>query len=157
MDNFAPVYSSLTLPVPAGTYCIRDGLLYRANTMIASGEAWTAAHWTRVNVGGDVGDMKSAADYRMGVLTEETVNINTVVNGRFRVDNAGVIKNTAGNYWGMKTPLPVLPSTGYTWNVFDHGATKNISYKAAWYDAQGAFLSYEDFSRAYTSPSVAAT
>ena len=58
--NFAPLYANLTFPVSAGQHCVYNGIYYAANTDIATSEAWTAAHWTRVNVGDEVNDLKSA-------------------------------------------------------------------------------------------------
>lgn len=58
VKNFAPVYTDLTLPVPAGTYCTHNAVLYKANTTIASGEAWTEGHWDRVNTGGEMQTLK---------------------------------------------------------------------------------------------------
>lgn len=97
------------------------------------------------------------AAYRTGVISSPTANINAVENGRFRVDGAGIVKEAAQNYWGMKYSIPVTPSTGYTWNIFDHGASATISYDAAWYGEDGAFLDKETFDRQYGSPSVATT
>lgn len=42
----AKLYSELTFPVPAGTFCIKDGSVYVANQYIATTEAWTSSHWT---------------------------------------------------------------------------------------------------------------
>lgn len=59
--NFAPTYSA-SASYAVGDYVIHNGLLYRCTTAIASGEAWTSGHWTQVNVGGEVSDLKSATD-----------------------------------------------------------------------------------------------
>lgn len=61
-ENFAPLYADLTFPVKNGQHCIYGGIYYEANTDIASSEAWTAAHWTKRNVGAEVSDLKSAID-----------------------------------------------------------------------------------------------
>ena len=62
----APQYSALTFPVAAGAHCIYEGELYAAKQAIAASEAWTAAHWDKVQlgaevaeVGADVADLKS--------------------------------------------------------------------------------------------------
>lgn len=62
----APQYSALTFPVAAGAHCIYEGELYAAKQAIATSEAWTAAHWDKVQlgaevaeVGADVADLKS--------------------------------------------------------------------------------------------------
>ena len=43
-----------------GDYVIYNGSLYRCNTAITTGEAWTAAHWTATVLGDDVSELKSA-------------------------------------------------------------------------------------------------
>lgn len=55
----APAYSA-SATYAVGDYVTKDGYLYRCNTAISTAEAWTAAHWTRVTTGGEVGDLKSA-------------------------------------------------------------------------------------------------
>ena len=41
---------------------IHEGLLYRCISAITTAEAWTQAHWTQVNTGGELEDLKSAID-----------------------------------------------------------------------------------------------
>ena len=43
-----------------GDYVIYSGDLYRCTTAITTAEAWTAAHWTLVQVGTELGGLKSA-------------------------------------------------------------------------------------------------
>lgn len=50
----APQYSALTFPVAAGAHCIYEGELYAAKQAIAASEAWTAAHWDKVQLGAEV-------------------------------------------------------------------------------------------------------
>ena len=45
--NLAQEYDS-TIPYAEGAYCLHGGLLYQANTDIATAEAWNSAHWTQV-------------------------------------------------------------------------------------------------------------
>lgn len=111
VENFAPLYSNLTLPVPAGTYCTHNGVLYRANTTIASGEAWTQGHWTNVDVGGEVSDLKSALNSALfdsvgSVVAVKSSNwtrggLNTAMNGTNTNTNRARIQSSA---------LPVIPS-----------------------------------------------
>lgn len=58
-DLLADDYST-TKTYAAGEYAIYDGDLYRCTTAIATAEAWTAAHWTLVQVGTELGGLKSA-------------------------------------------------------------------------------------------------
>lgn len=50
----APQYSALTFPVMSGAHCIYEGELYAAKQDIAASEAWTAAHWDKVQLGAEV-------------------------------------------------------------------------------------------------------
>ena len=138
-----------------GDYVIYNGSLYRCNTAIATGEAWTAAHWTAAVLCDDFGEFKSHVDYTIGSFTETTENINTSEMGRYYVSDTGIIKPASNNYICMKKRIPVEPSSGYTWNIFDHGATASIAYHVAWYDVNGAFINRQTLTRTYTSPSVA--
>ena len=109
VENFAPLYSTLTLPVPAGTYCTHNGVLYRANTTIASGETWTQGHWTKVDVGGEVSDLKSAVN-AIGTSTTKDTPAHWVSGGLNQsmtstTDNANRA-HIAGSY------LERLPSDG---------------------------------------------
>lgn len=70
----APEYSS-SASYAVGDYCIYDTVLYRCTTAIASGEAWTAGHWTAVKLGQDVTDLKE-------ILSELGLS---VVNGAINV------------------------------------------------------------------------
>ena len=46
-----------------GDYVIYNGSLYRCNTAITTGEAWTAAHWTAAVLGNDVEALKRDLHY----------------------------------------------------------------------------------------------
>lgn len=58
-DNLAPAYSS-SGTYAVGTHVMYNGDYYVCNTAITTAEAWTAAHWTKVTVGGEAYDLKSA-------------------------------------------------------------------------------------------------
>lgn len=59
LNNIAAEYDS-TSTYAVGDYCIYNERLYRCITAITSPEAWTAGHWTAVDVTGEVSDLKSA-------------------------------------------------------------------------------------------------
>lgn len=61
-----------------GDYCIYNGGLYRCNTAIPSGEAWTAAHWTAVTVGADLKDAKVSVDGLITSLPTATATGNPI-------------------------------------------------------------------------------
>lgn len=69
----APAYSASTT-YAVGDYVTKDGYLYRCNTAISTAEAWTAAHWTQVKVGGEVGDLKSAVSAVENAVLDEIEN-----------------------------------------------------------------------------------
>lgn len=51
--DIAPAYST-SATYAVGDYVLYNNALYRCTTAIATAEAWTAAHWTAVNVGGEL-------------------------------------------------------------------------------------------------------
>lgn len=59
--NTAPAYST-SATYAVGDYCIYNSQLYRCTTAITTAEAWTAAHWTAVQLGGDVSTLRSALE-----------------------------------------------------------------------------------------------
>lgn len=56
---FAPNYSTEST-YKVGDHVIYSGNYYVCNTAISTAEAWTAAHWTQLTVGGEIADTKSA-------------------------------------------------------------------------------------------------
>lgn len=61
-----------TLTYSAGEYAIQGGKLYRCLTDIETAEAWTAAHWTEVSVGGELSNLKTAFGDGVEMLEELT-------------------------------------------------------------------------------------
>ena len=59
--NIAPAYSA-SATYAVGDYCIYNSQLYRCTTAITTAEAWNAAHWTAVQLGDEVGDLKNALE-----------------------------------------------------------------------------------------------
>lgn len=55
--SLAPAYSASST-YAVGDMVLKDGQLYECNTAISTAEAWTAAHWTAVTVGGELTDLK---------------------------------------------------------------------------------------------------
>jgi hypothetical protein len=51
--NTAAAYSTSS-QYNIGDYCLYNGALYRCTTAIPSGEAWTAGHWTSVDIADDM-------------------------------------------------------------------------------------------------------
>ena len=57
----APAYST-SATYAVGDHVTYNGGYYVCKTAITTAEAWTAAHWTQVTVGGEAADLKSAFD-----------------------------------------------------------------------------------------------
>ena len=70
----APAYSASGTYV-VGDYCTKDGYLYRCNTAISTAEAWTAAHWTQVTTGAELGDLKSEIANAVDSITHGETDI----------------------------------------------------------------------------------
>lgn len=68
-NNLAADYSSIKT-YAVGDYCIYNGSLYRCTTAITTAEAWTAAHWTAVSIGGELVEIKSD----VGAVEKTAVN-----------------------------------------------------------------------------------
>lgn len=68
--NLAQEYAANT-GYDTGDYCIHEGYLYRANTDI-SGEAWTAAHWTRVYAAEELAGHEKDQQNPHNVTAEQT-------------------------------------------------------------------------------------
>lgn len=59
--SLAPAYSASST-YAVGDIVLKDGQLYECNTAITTAEAWTAAHWTAVTVGGELSNLKDDFD-----------------------------------------------------------------------------------------------
>lgn len=68
--NLAQEYAANT-GYEEGNYCLHEGYLYRANTDI-TGEAWTAAHWTRAYAAEDLADHVQDEQNPHHVTAEQT-------------------------------------------------------------------------------------
>lgn len=75
--NLAQEYAANT-GYAEGNYCLHEGYLYRANTEI-SGEAWTAAHWTRAYAAEDLADHVQDEQNPHHVTAEQTGALGTSI------------------------------------------------------------------------------
>lgn len=90
----APAYSA-SATYAVGDYVTKDNYLYQCNTAISTAEAWTAAHWTQVKVGGELSDLKSALNTLMngkiemesGTFTDATGTVKVSMTSRLRTVN----------------------------------------------------------------------
>lgn len=83
LADLAPAYST-SATYAVGAYVVYNGGLYRCITAISTAEAWTAAHWTAVDLANDVGaslaDLKSAIKIDDGNLSQYLYKENKYVN-----------------------------------------------------------------------------
>lgn len=87
--NIAANYSTSSA-YDVGDLCIYQGNLYRCNTAIASGEEWTAAHWTQVNIAGELDSQKQAIANKLG--TDDIAdNLTTTTAGKVLDARQGAI------------------------------------------------------------------
>lgn len=129
-----------------GDYVIYNDSLYRCNTAITTGEAWTAAHWTAAVLGNDVGELKSAlkmnaeldgystveTDFHRGSFTTTGFNtdptrcymlIEQVGRGsKFIFDSSLVL----ANYFYVVSAADLTRL--YTPNVWDNSGVLNLNY-----------------------------
>lgn len=67
--NVADAYST-SATYAVGDYCIYSSQLYRCTTAITTAEAWTAAHWTAVQLGDDTSDLRSA--FNLDIISQKS-------------------------------------------------------------------------------------
>ena len=58
LKNLMAAAYSTSATYAVGDYCIHGGSLYRCTSAIESAEAWTAGHWTKVNLGDEIDSAK---------------------------------------------------------------------------------------------------
>ena len=86
--NIAAEYSASST-YKVGDVVLYNGQLYKCTTAITTAEAWTAAHWTAVTVGGELSSVKdglTAVESDVTDLKEEFSNIGlSVVDGAINI------------------------------------------------------------------------
>ena len=75
--DVAPAYSASDT-YSVGDYRLYDHTLYKCNTPISTAEAWTAAHWTAVNVTGEISELNDAVDSINDVVFSEELIIDAL-------------------------------------------------------------------------------
>lgn len=105
--NIAANYSTSSA-YNVGDLCIYQGNLYRCNTAIVSGEEWTAAHWTQVNIAGELDSQKQAiANLDDKVSYENTItDLNTATEAGtyyYGANSANAPVTNAGRLMVMKS------------------------------------------------------
>lgn len=132
-DLLAPTYSA-SETYAIGDHVIYNGGYYACNTAITTAEAWTAAHWTRLTVGGEASDLKSAIDivessvykdetssisysnnHYWNVETDTAANASATgwANGELAVEEGEIYEVTACQGAGTKTRIWVVTDASY--------------------------------------------
>lgn len=109
-DIVADEYSS-SATYAVGDYVLYDGKLYICKTAIATAEEWTAAHWTEVDISGEVKDLKSSVDILETKVNEIAKYPNLVQQSDFTTDKYvapnGSIYTATGLSYSIKIPVTV--------------------------------------------------
>lgn len=95
-SSLANAYSASST-YAVGDMVLKDGQLYECNTAITTAEAWTAAHWTAVTVGGELATVKDGLAY----LKEDLSRVN-VGDYAFKIIPDVYINTGTGNQQGYK-------------------------------------------------------
>jgi len=133
--NIANEFSTSTA-YAAGTYVNYQGDLYRFTADHAAG-AWNSAHVSKVLLGADVSDLKSALDETRKILGEENKNnvlgytiVNTSVNNVGVTSNGDSIfringtANSGGGRTTKLTKLKSVPAGTYYFEYYTDATTK---------------------------------
>lgn len=136
-DLLAPAYTSLSFPVKKGDHCIYSGGYYEAKQDIAESEAWTAAHWTQVTVGGESSGLKGAI-----TLTENVSDISlTWENGAIDSTNGHATSGSSptrcriGYKQSTSGQFRISAPSGYKYVVFIYTSASQNTYVGRYIDA----------------------
>ena len=142
--SISPNYDG-TKTYAVGAYCMNGGKLYRCTAAIHEPEAvFNSAHWAEVNVGGEVGDLKSA----LNAVVEEVPSPNIfsgytvtgVINNTTGADNDGTEAYKRTDY------IPVDASKG---TLYIRRGTALWSMRLFYYDADKVLIPYSESSASH--------
>lgn len=126
--SISPNYDG-TATYAIGDYCLNGGKLYRCTTAITEAEAeFVSAHWTQVNVGSEVGALKSAFDRADGQpeyiwTIGKTISSSGVISDGTNGAITEIVPVQAGDIFIRKSP-------GYD------GDNVNLSMQLAYYKGE---------------------
>lgn len=107
------------------------GSLYRCTTAITTAEAWTAAHWTQVNIGDDLGPLSR----RIDALTNETKSLTgnpvELTDGVEGAPLKSCVLNIRPMQWGNGDASPNNIRTIYGWAEGNLSNDNSFSYSSA--------------------------
>ena len=115
--NLAPIYST------SGTYAVGDYVLYnsglyKCNTAITTGEAWTASHWTVVKVGTELtntnGDVAVLREGLYSVIPKPLADETDLTNGQYVRHATGGLNSSASTSYSSYVDVHGLEYIVYT-------------------------------------------
>lgn len=153
VTNIADAYST-SATYALGDYCIYNSQLYRCTTAITTAEAWTAAHWTAVQLGDDTSTLRSAlnasiySEYMRARWVIGYIKAATGIDGdnsaRLRTDFLPITVNKIVPLDGAKFCMFAYQMDGTYVGIWN-GTTFGTS--ATWWDAEikfgSAFANYQ--------------
>ena len=104
--NFAGAYDS-TSTYAVGDYVVYEHALYVCNTAISTAEAWTAAHWTQI----DLGSVLEALGTQIGTKQDKIT-----ASGMLRGNGTAVSAATLGSDYGARSFSITLPAASWSNN-----------------------------------------
>lgn len=121
---------SATSSYAVGDYVIYEGKLYICNTAIASGESWTAAHWTQINITGSFAPLASPAltgtptapTAASGTNTTQIATTAFVTSAISSLGNALVFKGVVNS----NSDLPATHTVGWVYKVGTAGTYAGV-------------------------------
>lgn len=138
LKNLMAAAYSTSATYAVGDYCIHGGSLYRCTAAIESAEAWTAAHWTKVNLGDEIDSAKEDLEkLKLDVADAYSASDSHAV-GDYVVRNGVLYRCTTA-----------IGSGGETWNAA-HWTVVNIGDELVAIKADIGILK-EDLADAYSS------
>ena len=113
--NIAAEYSTSST-YNVGDVVLYNGQLYKCTTAITTAEAWTAAHWTAVTVGGKIADLEATTndlkdDSSLVLKRINLIDESELIDNKYYDPNTGAF--LTGNNTTKATPLIPLDTGNY--------------------------------------------
>lgn len=116
--EIAPKYST-SATYAVGDYALYNNVLYRCNTAITTAESWTAAHWTAVKVGPELGNLKREITHFLSLDSDDATVIpansdfdDYTTPGNYKVTSVAVSETIANIPYETSGRLTVARTTG---------------------------------------------
>lgn len=111
ISSIAPPYST-SATYALGDYCTKNGYFYRCNTPISTAEAWTAAHWTKVTVSGEINRVRN--DTEILANGEATLDIANYDSVNCTVSDSVTATHSASAYKSRQIPAEAYSAVSIT-------------------------------------------